>query len=90
VSPTSFFPYPVSPNFANLVLTGPYYTKGCAIGCAIGCGFTGPIAILSLGLVITLHHENKRKGRLFGEVDEAGRFDISAEGDKHPQFRYLL
>lgn len=79
-------PYPVSPNFADLVLSRPYYTKGCAIG----CGFTGSIVTLSLGLVMALNRENKRKDRLFGEVDEAEQFDISAEGDKHPQFRYLL
>jgi hypothetical protein len=72
--------------FPYLVLSRPYYTKGCAIG----CGFTGSVVILSLGLVITLHHENKRKDRLFGEVDETEQFDISAEGDKHLRFRYLL
>ncbi|KAJ9602634.1 hypothetical protein H2200_012827 [Cladophialophora chaetospira] len=64
----------------------PFYTKGCAIG----CGFTGSIVILSLGLVFTLHAENKKKDRLHGPVDESMQFDISEEGDKHPMFRYLL
>ncbi|KAK4945162.1 hypothetical protein LTR10_015588 [Elasticomyces elasticus] len=64
----------------------PYYVKGCAIG----CGFTGSIVILSLGLVVALHAENKKKDRLHGPVDESVQYDISAQGDKHPMFRYLL
>ena len=79
-------PHVSCPGSANLGDSRPFYVKGCAIG----CGFTGSIVTLSLGLVFTLHAENKKKDRLHGEVDESMQFDISDEGDKHPMFRYLL
>lgn len=63
----------------------PFYTKGCALGCA----FTGLIAILALGLHVTLTMENRRRDRVYGEVSEEQRVDVTDGGDQNPHFRYL-
>jgi dipeptide/tripeptide permease len=63
----------------------PFYTKGCALGCA----FTGLIAILAMGLHVSLTLENRRRDRLYGEVSEHHRVDVTDGGDQNPGFRYL-
>lgn len=63
----------------------PFYVKGCAIGCA----FTGLIVILSLGLHLKLEHENRRRDRLYGEVEANAHVDVTDGGDKNARFRYL-
>lgn len=63
----------------------PFYTKGCALGCA----FTGLIAILALGLHVSLTIENRRRDRVYGEVSEEQRVDVTDGGDQNPHFRYL-
>ncbi|PLB52092.1 permease of the major facilitator superfamily [Aspergillus steynii IBT 23096] len=64
---------------------GPFYVRGCAIGCAL----TGFIAVMALGLFAKLDHENKRRDRVYGTVDEHVRVDVTRDGDNNPQFRYL-
>ncbi|KAJ5767340.1 uncharacterized protein N7511_004956 [Penicillium nucicola] len=63
----------------------PFYTTGCALGCA----FTGLIAILAIGLHVSLRLENGRRDRLYGEVSEHDRVDVTEGGDQNPSFRYL-
>ncbi|KAB8232009.1 major facilitator superfamily domain-containing protein [Aspergillus alliaceus] len=63
----------------------PFYVRGCAIG----CGVTGLVAVLALGLFVKLSHENRRRDRVYGKVDENIRVDVTKEGDNHPQFRYM-
>ncbi|KAK1986443.1 major facilitator superfamily transporter [Colletotrichum cereale] len=63
----------------------PFYTKGCAIGCA----FTGLIVIMALALHFLLERENRRRDRELGPVDENMTIDVTVEGDKHRNFRYL-
>ncbi|EAU32861.1 conserved hypothetical protein [Aspergillus terreus NIH2624] len=46
---------------------GPFYVRGCAIGCAL----SGVIALLALGLYAKLAHENRRRDRLYGKVDQS-------------------
>ncbi|CAG8126649.1 unnamed protein product [Penicillium salamii] len=62
----------------------PLYTKGCAIGSAL----TGCIAILAVGLSISLSRENKRRDRLYGAVGDE-RVDVT-DGDANVKFRYLI
>ncbi|KAK2034861.1 major facilitator superfamily transporter [Colletotrichum zoysiae] len=64
---------------------GPFYTKGCAIGCAL----TGMIVIMSLTLHFLLEHDNRRRDRELGPVDEDITVDVTEEGDRHRNFRYL-
>ncbi|KAK7416529.1 hypothetical protein QQX98_005133 [Neonectria punicea] len=64
---------------------GPFYTRGSAIGCAL----TGAISILSLGLHFTLEKENKRRDREYGSIDRREAIDVTEQGDKHKNFRYL-
>lgn len=64
----------------------PAYTKGCAIGCAM----TGMIAVLAMGLRISLALENRRRDRVYGAVDENERVDVTEGGDSNARFRYLL
>lgn len=78
---SSFISSSVFPN-----TDAPFYTKGCAIG----CGMTGAIAIVALGLRISLALENKRRDRVHGLVDENERVDVTDGGDSHPNFRYML
>ncbi|GME39302.1 putative permease of the major facilitator superfamily [Neofusicoccum parvum] len=63
---------------------GPFYTKGCAIGCA----FTGLVVVLALGLHWALERENARRDRLYGEVADDVRVDVTNGGDSR-DFRYL-
>lgn len=63
----------------------PFYVKGCAIGCA----FTGLIVILSMGLHFKLEHENKKRDRLYGVVEDDAFVDVTNGGDKNTRFRYL-
>ncbi|CAG7935150.1 unnamed protein product [Penicillium salamii] len=62
----------------------PLYTKGCAIGSAL----TGCIAILAVGLSISLSRENRRRDRLYGAVGDE-RVDVT-DGDANVKFRYLI
>ncbi|KPM35709.1 hypothetical protein AK830_g10863 [Neonectria ditissima] len=64
---------------------GPFYIRGSAIGCAL----TGVISVLSLGLHVALERENKRRDREFGPVDDCEAIDVTEQGDKHRNFRYL-
>lgn len=64
---------------------GPTYVKGCAIGSA----FTGMIVVLSLGLRFKLEHENRKRDRLYGVVDQNARIDVTDDGDYNTRFRYL-
>lgn len=66
-------------------LRRPFYTKGCAIGCA----FTGAIVFLSLGLHFALERENKRRDRAYGPPRQSESVDVTEEGDKHRNFRYM-
>ncbi|KAJ5184262.1 hypothetical protein N7492_001878 [Penicillium capsulatum] len=63
----------------------PLYMTGCAIGSAL----TGLIAILALGLHLTLSRENARRDRVYGLVRPEERVDVTDGGDMHPSFRYL-
>jgi dipeptide/tripeptide permease len=63
----------------------PFYTTGCALGCV----FTGLIAILAMGLHISLTLENRKRDRLYGQVSEHHRVDVTEGGDQNPAFRYL-
>ncbi|CAG9982737.1 unnamed protein product [Clonostachys byssicola] len=63
----------------------PYFVKGCATGCAL----TFMITILSLGLHFKLAHENRKRDREFGPVEDHEQIDVTTLGDKHPQFRYF-
>ncbi|KAJ5453698.1 uncharacterized protein N7458_004654 [Penicillium daleae] len=63
----------------------PFYTTGCALGCV----FTGLIAILAMGLHISLTLENRKRDRLYGQVSERHRVDVTEGGDQNPAFRYL-
>lgn len=94
---TSFIGSSVFPSTAAYVLLSgravvqlanssrPKYT----VGCALGCVFTGLITICALFLHFMLEKENKRRGAIYGEVDEDEIIDVSALGDGHPRFRYL-
>jgi hypothetical protein len=70
----------------DLVGNRPIYIRGCAIGCAL----TGCIAIMALGLYIKLNHENKKRDRLYGPVDDNVHVDVTEDGDANPRFRYLV
>ncbi|KAJ4168666.1 hypothetical protein NW754_010589 [Fusarium falciforme] len=63
----------------------PFFVRGCAIGCAL----TFMITILSLGLHFKLDHENRKRDREFGPVEDHEQLDVTLMGDKHPKFRYL-
>ncbi|KAH7268599.1 hypothetical protein FSOLCH5_008002 [Fusarium solani] len=63
----------------------PFFVRGCAIGCAL----TFMITILSLGLHFKLDHENRKRDREFGPVEDHEQLDVTLVGDKHPKFRYL-
>ncbi|EMR71639.1 putative mfs transporter protein [Eutypa lata UCREL1] len=63
----------------------PFYLRGTATG----CGLTGLIVILALGLHFKLEHENKKRDRLYGPVEENVHIDVTAGGDKNTSFRYL-
>ncbi|KAM0424538.1 hypothetical protein ACHAPT_010254 [Fusarium lateritium] len=63
----------------------PFFVRGCAIGCAL----TFLITILSLGMHFKLAHENRKKDREFGPVEDHEQIDVTILGDKHPKFRYL-
>ncbi|KAJ5102190.1 hypothetical protein NUU61_004412 [Penicillium alfredii] len=63
----------------------PLYTKGCAIGCAL----TGLVAVLAMGLHISLSMENHRRDRCYGTVSKDHIVDVTEGGDRHPNFRYL-
>lgn len=63
----------------------PFYTRGSTIGCVL----TGLISMLSLGLHFALERENKRRDREFGPVDSQTAIDVTEQGDKHKNFRYL-
>lgn len=63
----------------------PFYVRGCAIGCAL----TGCIAVMALGLFVKLTRDNKKRDTLYGTVDRNIRIDVTKDGDKNPQFRYL-
>ncbi|RSL49169.1 hypothetical protein CEP54_012563 [Fusarium duplospermum] len=63
----------------------PFFVQGCAIGCAL----TFMITILSLGLHFKLDHENRKRDREFGPVEDHEQLDVTLMGDKHPKFRYL-
>jgi hypothetical protein len=67
------------------VVNRPFYVKGCAVGCA----FTGLIVILALGLHLKLEHENRKRDRLYGEVEVDAHVDVTEGGDKNARFRYL-
>ncbi|CAG7923318.1 unnamed protein product [Penicillium olsonii] len=62
----------------------PLYTKACAIGSAL----TGCIALLAVGLSVSLIRENRRRDRLYGTVHDE-RVDVT-EGDSNVKFRYLI
>jgi hypothetical protein len=68
-----------------LILERPFYIRGCAIG----CGFTGLISILALGLHFKLEHENKKRDREYGTVEDNTQVDVTVSGDKNVNFRYL-
>ncbi|KAH7124321.1 major facilitator superfamily domain-containing protein [Dactylonectria macrodidyma] len=63
----------------------PYFVKGCATGCAL----TFMITLLSLGLHFKLQHENRKRDREFGPVEDGEQLDVTQMGNKHPKFRYL-
>ncbi|KAM6530191.1 hypothetical protein FALCPG4_008315 [Fusarium falciforme] len=63
----------------------PFFVRGCAIGCAL----TFMMTILSLGLHFKLDHENRKRDREFGPVEDHEQLDVTLMGDKHPKFRYL-
>jgi hypothetical protein len=44
---------------------------------------------MSLGLFVKLTMENKKRDRLYGTVDRDVRIDVTEDGNKNPQFRYL-
>lgn len=50
---------------------------------------TGLIVVLALGLHFKLEHENKKRDRLYGKVDENVRIDVTDGGDNNHAFRYL-
>lgn len=58
-------------------------------GCAVGCAFSGLIVLLSLGLHFKLEHENRKRDRLYGEVDPDAHVDVTDGGDKNNKFRYM-
>lgn len=45
--------------------------------------------VAALGLYAKVTHENKKRDRLYGTVDRDVHVDVTRDGDKNPQFRYL-
>ncbi|CAN9122478.1 unnamed protein product [Alternaria alternata] len=64
---------------------GPFYVTGCAVGCA----FSGLAVVLALGLHQKLEIENRKRDRLYGEVDTDAHVNVTDSGDKNVKFRYL-
>jgi len=44
---------------------------------------------MALGLYAKLTLENKKRDRLYGTVSRDVHVDVTRDGDKNPQFRYL-
>lgn len=72
-------------NVLSLTEFRPYYIRGSIVGCAL----TGLICILFLMLHFALTAENRKKDRLYGKPDLTVAVDVSNEGDKAENFRYV-
>lgn len=55
----------------------------------MGCAFSRLIVILALGLHFKLEHENRKRDRLYGEVEAHAHVDVTDGGDANARFRYL-
>ncbi|VUC28123.1 unnamed protein product [Clonostachys rosea] len=60
-----------------------------SVGVSIGCALTALIVILSLTLHFLLERENGRRDREYGPVGSDTTVDVTEEGDKNRDFRYL-